>query len=71
MWPRVVVYLPYYFQYLLMIYLKKVKQAELGIQSSSGKTVGGMVFTDYFVDIRDSKESLQKVIDVVYSYCSK
>ena len=43
----------------------------LGIQLSSGKTVGGMLFADDFVGISDSKESLQKLLDVVYSYCSK
>ena len=52
--------------------LKEKEQAELGIQLSSGKTVGGMLFTDDFVGVSDSKESLQKlIIDVVYSYCSK
>ena len=30
-----------------------------------------MLFADYFLGISDSKESLQKLIDVVYSYCSK
>ena len=29
------------------------------------------LFADYFVGISDSKESLQKLLDVVYSYCSK
>ena len=51
--------------------LKKVEQTGLGIQLSSGKTVGGMLFADDFVGISDSKESLQKLLDVVYSYCSK
>ena len=51
--------------------LKKVKEAELGIQLSSGKTIGRMLFADDFVGVSDSKESLQKLIDVVYSYCSK
>ena len=51
--------------------LKEVEQTELGIQLSSGKTVGGMLFADDFVGISDSKESLQKLLDVVYSYCSK
>ena len=32
-------------------------------------TVGGMLFADDFVGISDSNESLQKLIDVVYSYC--
>ena len=29
-----------------------------------------MLFADDFVGVSDSKESLQKLIDVVYSYCS-
>ena len=51
--------------------LKEVEQTGLGIQLSSGKTVGRMLFADDFVGISDSKESLQKLLDVVYSYCSK
>ena len=51
--------------------LKEVDQTGFGIQLSSGKTVGGMLFADDFVGISDSKESLQKLLDVVYSYCSK
>ena len=51
--------------------LKEVEQTGLGIQLSNGKTVGGKLFADDFVGISDSKESLQKLIDVVYSYCSK
>ena len=51
--------------------LKEVEQTGLGIQLSSGKTVGGMLFADDFVGISDSKESLQKLLDVVYSYCGK
>ena len=51
--------------------LLKVEQTGLGIQLSSGKTVGGILFADDFVGIGDSKESLQKLLDVVYSYCSK
>ena len=51
--------------------LKEVDQTGLGIQLSSGKTVGGTLFADDFVGISDSKESLQKLLDVVYSYCSK
>ena len=38
--------------------LKEVEQTGLGIQLSSGKTVGGMLFADDFVGISDSKESL-------------
>ena len=51
--------------------LKEVEQTGLGIQLSSGKTVGGMLFANDFVGISDSKESLQKLLDIVYSYCSK
>ena len=41
---------------------KDVEQAELGIQLSSGKWVGGMLFADDFVGVSDSRESLQKLI---------
>ena len=37
-----------------------------GLRLSSSKTIGGMLFADDFVGISDSKESLQKLIDVVY-----
>ena len=30
-----------------------------------------MLFADDFVGVSNSKESLQKLIDVVYSHCSK
>ena len=49
----------------------EVEQAELGIQLISGKTFVGMLFADDFVGVSDSKENLQKLIDIVYSYCSK
>ena len=51
--------------------LKEVERIGLEIQLSSGKSVGRMLFVDDFVGISDLKESLQKLIDVVYSYCSK
>ena len=50
--------------------LKDVEQAELGIQRSSGKRVGGMLFVDDFVGVSDSRERLQKLIDV-HGYCNK
>ena len=62
---------PILFSVFINDLLKEVEQAELGIQLSSGKTFGGMLFADDFVGVSDSKESLQKLIDVVYSYCSK
>ena len=42
---------------------KEVEQTGLGIQLSSDKTVGGMLFADDFIS--DSKESLQRLLDVV------
>ena len=36
--------------------------------SSSGKRMGGTFFADGFVGIRESRETLQKLIDVVYRY---
>ena len=62
---------PILFSVFINDLLKEVEQNGLGIQLSSGKTVGGMLFADDFVGISDSKESLQKLLDVVYSYCSK
>ena len=62
---------PILFSVFINDLLKDVEQAELGIQLSSGKRVGGMLFTDDFVGVSDSRESLQKLIDVVHRYCSK
>ena len=44
-------------------------QAELEIKLSSGKTIGGMLFADAFVGISDSKDTVQKLINI-RSYCS-
>ena len=71
MWHRVVAYRQYYSPYLLNDLLKVVEQAKLGVQLSSGKKIGGMLFADDFVGVSDSKESLQKLIDVVHGYCNK
>ena len=62
---------PILFSVFINDLLKGLEQTGLGVQLNSGKTVGGMLFADDFVGISDSKESLQKLIDVVYSYCSK
>ena len=71
MWHRVVAYRQYYSPYLLNDLLKVVEQAKLGVQLSNGKKIGGMLFADDFVGVSDSKESLQKIIDVVHGYCNK
>ena len=46
------------FSILINYLLKYVEHAELGIQLSSGKTFGGILFADDFVGVSDSKESL-------------
>ena len=60
---------PILFSVFINDLLKEVEHSGFGIQLSSGKTVGGMLFADDFVGISESKESMQKLIDVVYSYC--
>ena len=62
---------PILFSVFINDLLKDVEQAELRIQLSSGKRVGGMLFADDFVGVSDSRESLQKFIDVVHGYCNK
>ena len=57
---------PILFSVFINCLLKEVKRVELEIQLSSGKTFGGMLFADDFIGVSDSKESLQKLIDVVY-----
>lgn len=51
--------------------LKDVEEAGLGIEISNGRRMGGMLFTDDFVGVSESRESLQKLIDVVYRYCNR
>ena len=55
---------PILFSLFINDLLKEVEQAELGIQLSSGKRIGGMLFADDFVGVSDSSESLQKLIYV-------
>ena len=51
--------------------LVAVEQAGLGIELSDGGKVGGLLFADDFVGVNQSGEQLQRVIDVVHSYCMK
>ena len=46
--------------------LKEVEKAKLGIQLGEGGKIGGMLFADDYVGLSDSKEQLQKLIDVIY-----
>ena len=61
-------FLPMLFSVYINDLLKKVEQVELGVQLSSGKKIGGMLFTDDFVGVGNSKESLQMMyLDTVIS----
>ena len=51
--------------------LKEVEKANLGIQLSSRKKVGGLLFVDDFVGVCNSADSLQSLIDTVHGYCSR
>ena len=62
---------PILFSVFINDLLKDVEEAGLGIELSSGKMIGGMLFADDFVGITDSKESLQKLINVVHRYCNR
>ena len=48
-----------------------VEQAWLGVELSNGGKVGGLLLADDFVGVSESGEQLQRVIDVVHSYCWK
>ena len=50
--------------------MKEVEEAELGIQLNSGNRISGLLFADDFVGVSDSKENLQKLIDVVNGFCN-
>ena len=50
--------------------MKEVEKANLGIQLSSGKKVGGLLFADEFVGVCNSAKSLQS-LDTVHGYCSR
>ena len=51
--------------------LVAVEQAGLGIELSDGGKVGGLLFADDFVRVSESGEQVQRVIDVIHSYCRK
>ena len=62
---------PILFSVFINDLLKDVEEAGLGIEISNGKRMGGMLFADDFVGVSESRESLQKLIDVVYRYCNR
>ena len=51
--------------------MKEVDEAGVGVQLSNAKSIAGMLFADDFVGISASRESLQKLIDVVRRYCHR
>ena len=54
-----------------MVCFVAVELARLSMELSDGGKVGGLLFADYFVRVSESGEQLQRVIDVVHSYCQK
>ena len=44
--------------------LKEVEEAGVGVQLCKDRSMTGMLFADDFVGISDSRENLQKLIDV-------
>ena len=51
--------------------LLEVEKAGLGVQHNNGKSIGGLLFADDFVGMSDSRENLQKRIDVVHKFCNQ
>ena len=41
------------------------------MQLSNDKSITGMLFTDDFIGVSDSREKLKKLIDVVHNYCNR
>ena len=55
---------PILFSVFINSLLKDVEETGLGIEISSGKRMGGMLFADDFVGVSESRESPQKLIEV-------
>ena len=51
--------------------LIEVQKAGLGVQVNNGKSIGGLLFVGDFVGMSDSRENLQKLIDVVHKFCNR
>ena len=51
--------------------LKEVEEAGVGVQLYNDRSMTGMLFADDFVGVSDSRENLQKLVDVVHNYCNK
>ena len=62
---------PILFSVFINDLLQEVEQAEVGLQLSTGNRISGLLFADDFVGVSDSKENLQKLIDVVHRFCNR
>ena len=62
---------PILFSVFINDLLKEVEEAELGVELNTGNRISGLLFADDFVGVSDSKESLQKLIDVVHRFCNR
>ena len=57
---------PILFSVFINDLLKVVEEARLGVQLCNNKSITGMLFADNIVGLSDSREKLQKLIDVVH-----
>ena len=62
---------PILFSVFINDLLKEVEEAELGVELNTGNRISGLLFADDFVGVSDSKENLQKLIDVVHRFCNR
>ena len=62
---------PILFSVFINDLLIEVEKAGLGVQLNNGKNIGGLLFADDFVGMSNSRENLQKLIDVVHKYCNR
>ena len=51
--------------------MREVEEADAGVKLSSGGRLGRLLFADDFVGVSESKDQLQRLIDVVNAYCCK
>ena len=62
---------PIFFSVFINDLLKEVEEAGVGVQLCNDRSMTGMLFADDFVGVSDSRENLQKLIDVVHNYCNR
>ena len=59
---------PILFSVFINDLLREVEKAGLVVQLNNGKSIGGLLFADV-VGMSDSRENLQKLIDVIHKFC--